>query len=146
MKSTRGLALESPAKVSGLSYQNRDINVEGYFSSFKTSSPRMKNLFPLLHGPDCSFWLLQFCFVLFLFFFWWFLGCVVCAANSTCRRSWCDAKNWPDWNIMVRTTSIDFKQISRTFKVFFKDNLHFWRTKIYLINRHSLTPFDHPIG
>ena len=45
---------------------------------------------------------------------------------------------------IVCTTSD--KQISRTFQGFFKDKLQFSRTKIYLINRHSLTPFDHPIG
>ena len=37
---------------------------------------------------------------------------------------------------MVRTTSD--KEISRTFQGFFKDKLQFSRTKIYLINRHSL--------
>ena len=35
---------------------------------------------------------------------------------------------------------------ARTFQGFFKEKLHFSRTKIYLINQHSLTPFDHPIG
>ena len=35
---------------------------------------------------------------------------------------------------------------ARTFQGFFKENLHFSRTKIYLINQHSLTPFDHPIS
>ena len=40
---------------------------------------------------------------------------------------------------MVRTTSD--KQISRTFQWFFKDNLQFSRSKIYLINRHFLTPY-----
>ena len=45
---------------------------------------------------------------------------------------------------MVRTTSD--KQILRTFQGFFKDKLQFTRTKIYLINWHSLTPFDHSIG
>ena len=45
---------------------------------------------------------------------------------------------------MVCTTSE--KHISRTFRGFFKDKLKFFRTKIYLINRHSLTPFDYPIG
>ena len=45
---------------------------------------------------------------------------------------------------MVCTTSE--KQISRTFQGFFKDKLQFLRTKIYLINWHSLTPFDYPIG
>ena len=43
---------------------------------------------------------------------------------------------------MVCTTSD--KQISRTFQGFFKDKLQFSMVKIYLINRHSLTP--HPIG
>ena len=39
------------------------------------------------------------------------------------------------------------KQISRTFQEFFKDKLQFSRTTIFLLNRrHSLTPFDHPIG
>ena len=45
---------------------------------------------------------------------------------------------------MVHTT-LD-KQILRTFHGFFKDKLQFSRTKIYLINRHFLTSFDHPIG
>ena len=45
---------------------------------------------------------------------------------------------------MVRTTSD--KQISRTFQGFFGEKLQFLRTKIYLINQHSLTPFDYPIG
>ena len=45
---------------------------------------------------------------------------------------------------MVRTTSA--KQTSRTFQGCFKDKLQFSRTTIYLINWHSLTPFDHPIG
>ena len=45
---------------------------------------------------------------------------------------------------MVCTTSD--KQILRTFQGFFKDKLQFTRTKIYLINWHSLTPFDHSIG
>ena len=39
------------------------------------------------------------------------------------------------------------KQISRTFQEFFKDKLQFSTTTIFLLNRrHSLTPFDHPIG
>jgi len=45
---------------------------------------------------------------------------------------------------MVRTTSD--KQISRTFQGFFTDKLQFLRTKIYCINSHSLSPYDHPIG
>ena len=45
---------------------------------------------------------------------------------------------------MVRTTSDE--QISRTFQGFFGEKLQFLRTKIYLINQHSLTPFDYPIG
>ena len=45
---------------------------------------------------------------------------------------------------MVDTTSD--KQISRTFQGFFKDKLQSLRTKIYLINSHSLSPYDHPIG
>ena len=44
---------------------------------------------------------------------------------------------------MVHTTSD--KQISRTFQGFFKDKLQSLRTKIYLINSHSLSPYDHPI-
>ena len=43
----------------------------------------------------------------------------------------------------VRTTSD--KQISRTFQGIFKDKLQFSRSKIYWINQHCLTPFDHPI-
>ena len=39
---------------------------------------------------------------------------------------------------MVRATSD--KQLSRTLQGFFKDKLQFSRTKIYLINRHSLPP------
>ena len=35
---------------------------------------------------------------------------------------------------------------TNTFQGLFKDKLQFSRTKIYLINRHSLTPVDHPIG
>ena len=35
------------------------------------------------------------------------------------------------------------KQILRTFQGFFKDKLQFTRTKIYLINRHSLIPLKH---
>ena len=35
---------------------------------------------------------------------------------------------------------------ARTSQGFFKEKLHFSRTKINLINQHSLTPFDHPIG
>ena len=38
------------------------------------------------------------------------------------------------------------KQISRTFQGFFEDKLQFLRTKIYLINQNSLTPFDYPVG
>ena len=45
---------------------------------------------------------------------------------------------------MVHTPSD--KQISRTFQGFFKDKLQSLRTKIYLINLHSLSPYDHPIG
>ena len=45
---------------------------------------------------------------------------------------------------MVRTTSDE--QISGTFQGCFSDKLQFSRTKIYLKNWHSLTPFDHPIG
>ena len=45
---------------------------------------------------------------------------------------------------MVHTTSD--KQISRTFQGFFNDKLQSLRTKIYLINSHSLSPYDHPIG
>ena len=45
---------------------------------------------------------------------------------------------------MVRTTSD--KQISRTFQGFFKDKLQLLRTKIYLINLHSLSSYDRPIG
>ena len=45
---------------------------------------------------------------------------------------------------MVRTTSD--KQISRTLQGFFGEKLQFLRTKIYLINQHSLMPFDYPIG
>ena len=45
---------------------------------------------------------------------------------------------------MVRTTSD--KEISRTFQGFFRDKIQLSRTKIYLINRHPLTPFDHPIS
>ena len=45
---------------------------------------------------------------------------------------------------MVRTTS--GTEISRTFQGFFKDKGQFSRTKIYLINRHPVTPFDHPIS
>ena len=45
---------------------------------------------------------------------------------------------------MVRKTSD--KQISRTFQGFCGEKLQFLRTKIYLINQHSLTPFDYPIG
>ena len=41
----------------------------------------------------------------------------------------------------VRATD---KQISRTFRGFFKDKLQFSRTKIHVINRHSLTPFWSP--
>ena len=43
-------------------------------------------------------------------------------------------QSWP----IVRTTSD--KQISRAFQGFFRDKLRFLRSKIYLINRHSLTP------
>ena len=43
---------------------------------------------------------------------------------------------------MVRTTSE--KQISRTYQGFFKDKLQLSVIKMYLINRHSLTP--DPIG
>ena len=45
---------------------------------------------------------------------------------------------------MVCTTSD--KQILRTSQGFFMDKSQFSRTKIYLINQHSLTPFDHSIG
>ena len=38
---------------------------------------------------------------------------------------------------MVRTTLDELN---------FKDKLQFSRTKIYFINWHSLTPYDHPIG
>ena len=41
----------------------------------------------------------------------------------------------------VRATD---KQISRTFRGFFKDKWQFSRTKIHVINRHSLTPFWSP--
>ena len=58
--------------------------------------------------------------------------CTYVLLNST------DAAN------IVHTTSEE--QISRTFQGFFKDKLQFSRTEIYLINQHSLTPFDHPIG
>ena len=44
---------------------------------------------------------------------------------------------------MVRTNS-DKKTNSRTFQGFFKDKLQFLRTKIYIINQHSLTPFWSP--
>ena len=36
------------------------------------------------------------------------------------------------------------KKISRTFQGFFKDKLQFLRTKIYIIDQHSLTPFWSP--
>ena len=36
------------------------------------------------------------------------------------------------------------KKISRAFQGFFKDKLQFLRTKIYVINHHSLTPFWSP--
>ena len=42
--------------------------------------------------------------------------------------------------------TVSDKQISRTFQGFFKNKLQFLGTNIYLINPHSLTPFDHPIG
>ena len=42
------------------------------------------------------------------------------------------------FKIMVRATSD--KQLSKTLQGFFKDKLQFSRTKIYLINRHSLPP------
>ena len=44
-------------------------------------------------------------------------------------------------HFMTRTTS--GKQILRTLQEFFKGKLQFSSTKIYLINQHSLTPFDH---
>ena len=43
--------------------------------------------------------------------------------------------------------SYNFRQTHfKYFSRIFKDKLQFSRTKIYLINRHSLTPLDHPIG
>ena len=44
------------------------------------------------------------------------------------------------WFVQLQTNH--FKDFSRIFN----DKLQFSRTKIYLINRHSLTPVDHPIG
>ena len=38
------------------------------------------------------------------------------------------------------------KQISKIFEGFFKDKLQFSRTKIYSINQHSLTPFEHIVA
>ena len=32
------------------------------------------------------------------------------------------------------------------FQLFFKDKVQFLRTKIFLIKRHTLTPFDNSIG
>ena len=43
----------------------------------------------------------------------------------------------PQAQISLEHGSYNFRQTN------FKD---FSRTKIYLINRHSLTPFDHPVG
>lgn len=45
---------------------------------------------------------------------------------------------------MVHTTSGN--QILRNFQGFFKAKLQFLRTKIYLINWHSLPPYDQTIG
>ena len=42
--------------------------------------------------------------------------------------------------------NIQTYKISRTFQGFFKDKLQFLRTKIYLINSHSLSSCDHPFG
>ena len=43
--------------------------------------------------------------------------------------------------------SYNFRQTHfKYFSRIFKDKLQFSRTKIYLINRHSSTPVDHPIG
>ena len=38
------------------------------------------------------------------------------------------------------------KPISKIFEGFFKDKLQFSRTKIYSINQHSLTPFEHIVA
>ena len=46
---------------------------------------------------------------------------------------------WPHGSYNFRQ-----KKISRTFQGFFKDKLQFLRTKIYIINQHSLTPFWSP--
>ena len=55
------------------------------------------------------------------------------------------------WKKGIRQTllphgSYNFRQekISRTFQGFFKDKLQFLRTKIYIIDQHSLTPFWSP--
>ena len=45
------------------------------------------------------------------------------------------------WFVQLQTNTFP-----RTFQGFFKGKFQFSRTKIYLINRHSLTPSDHLIG
>ena len=69
--------------------------------------------------------------------------------RKTSKKTWNDldwingSNSAPQYLSFTWFVQLETNKFLRTFQGFFKDKLQFTRTKIYLINRHSLIPLKH---